>query len=163
MPSTERTRRVPEDEEMITFEELNAQNHRITELTNVLSALLKDRALCDSSITCDLFYQYTDEVKKHLETTDRKLYTPLLTSGDERAATVANRFMGGSKEIKRIFNAFLKKWCDPRNHALKVADFEEFSRATDEMFTMVLDRIQDEVEHLYPLLREVTGDQLRAA
>ncbi len=148
---------------MLTFEQLNAQNHRITELTNVLSKLLSDRQLCDSSITCDLFYQYVDEVKKHLEITDRKLYTPLLTSGDTRMVNVANRFMGGSKEIRRIFNAFLKKWCDPKHHALKVANFEEFSQATDEMFGMVLDRIQDEVEHLYPLLREVRGDNLRAA
>ncbi|HHB12898.1 MAG TPA: hypothetical protein ENK62_06840 [Chromatiales bacterium] len=148
---------------MLTFAELNAQNHRITELTNVLSKLLSDRSLCDSSITCDLFYQYVEEVKKHLEITDRKLYTQLLTSGDNRMTTVASRFMGGSKEIKRIFNAFIRKWCDPRHHALKVADFEEFSRATDEMFGMVLDRIQDEVEHLYPLLREVRGDNLRAA
>jgi hypothetical protein len=148
---------------MLTFEELNAQNHRITELTNVLSKLLSDRFLCDSSITCDLFYQYVDEVKKHLEITDRKLYQPLLTSGDNHMINVANRFMGGSKEIKRIFNAFLKQWCDPRHHALKVANFDEFSRATDEMFGMVLDRIQDEVEHLYPLLREVRGDNLRAA
>ena len=148
---------------MLTFDQLNAQNHRITELTNVLSKLLSDRELCDSSITCDLFYQYVDEVKKHLETTDRKLYSQLLSSGDSHMSTVANRFMGGSKEIKRIFNAFLKKWCDPRNHALKVANFEEFSQTTEEMFKLVLDRIQDEVEHLYPLLRQVRGDNLRAA
>ena len=148
---------------MLTFAQLNSQNDRITELTNVLSTLLADRFLCDSSITCDLFYQYVDEVKKHLEITDRQLYSQLLTSGDSHAITVANRFMGGSKEIKRIFSAFLKKWCDPKHKALKVADFEEFSRATDEMFAMVLERIQDEVEHLYPLLREVRGDNLRAA
>ncbi len=148
---------------MLTFEELNAQNHRITELTNVLHKLLSDRLLCDSSITCDLFYQYVEEVKKHLEITDRKLYAPLLTSGDQKAVNAANRFMGGSKEIKRIFNAFIKQWCDPKHHSLKVADFEAFSKTTDEMFGMVLDRIQDEVEHLYPLLRELRGDNLRAA
>jgi len=148
---------------MLTFEQLNAQNDRITELTNVLSTLLKDRYLCDSSITCDLFFQYVNEVKNHLEITDRKLYSQLLTSGDNHITTVANRFMGGSKEIKRIFAAFIKQWCDPKKKELKVADFEEFSRVTDEMFGMVLDRIQDEVEHLYPLLREVRGDSLRAA
>jgi succinate dehydrogenase flavin-adding protein (antitoxin of CptAB toxin-antitoxin module) len=148
---------------MITFDKLNAQNDRITELTNVLSTLLADRFLCDSSITCDLFYQYVEEVKKHLEITDRKLYSQLLTSGDSQAMTVVNRFMGGSKEIKRIFAAFLKKWCDQKHKSLKVANFEEFSEATDEMFGMVLERIQDEVEHLYPLLREVRGDSLRAA
>jgi hypothetical protein len=40
---------------MITFEELNTQNHEITELTNVLSYLLADRAMCDTDICCDLF------------------------------------------------------------------------------------------------------------
>lgn len=148
---------------MLTYDDLNAQNDRITELTNVLSTLLADRFLCDSSVTCELFYQYVDEVKKHLEITDRKLYTQLLTNGDSRITNTANRFMGGSKEIKRIFAAFLKKWCDQKHRSLKVANFDEFSAATEEMFGMVLDRIQDEVEHLYPALREVRGDDLQAA
>lgn len=148
---------------MLTFEQLNAQNDRITELTNVLSKLLSDRQLCDSNITCDLFYQYVDEVKKHLEITDRKLYTPLLTSGNTRMVNVANRFMGGSKEIKRIFNEFVKKWCNMKKQQLLVTDYDEFARITDGMFNMVLDRIQDEVEHLYPMLRKVRGDDKYAA
>jgi hypothetical protein len=31
------------------------------------------------------------------------------------------------------------------------------------MFQMVLDRIQDETEHLYPLVRQVTGETQRVA
>jgi hypothetical protein len=31
------------------------------------------------------------------------------------------------------------------------------------MFEMVLDRIQDETEHLYPLVRQVTGDNRQVA
>jgi hypothetical protein len=36
-------------------------------------------------------------------------------------------------------------------------------RDTHEMFAMVLDRIQDETEHLYPAVQRVTGDQRAVA
>ncbi|WP_419588460.1 hypothetical protein [Thiolapillus sp.] len=93
----------------------------------------------------------------------QKLYTQLLTSGDNHVTTVANRFMGGSKEIKRIFADFVKKWCNMKKQQLLVTDYDEFARITEDMFDMVLDRIQDEVEHLYPLLREVREDNKYAA
>lgn len=148
---------------MLTYDELNAQNDHITELSNVLRLLLTDRFLCDSSITAELFCRFVERVRDHLEITDRKLYTQLLTSGDSHVTTVANRFMGGSKEIKRIFAEFVKKWCNMKKQQLMVADYDEFASITDEMFDMVLDRIQDEVEHLYPLLRKVREDEKYAA
>ncbi|WP_456404415.1 hemerythrin domain-containing protein [Thiolapillus sp.] len=148
---------------MLTYEELNKQNDHITELSNVLRLLLTDRFLCDSTVTAELFCRFVDRVRDHLEITDRKLYTQLLTSGDNHITTVANRFMGGSKEIKRIFAEFVKKWCDMKKQQLLVTDYDEFARITDEMFDMVLDRIQDEVEHLYPLLRKVREDEKYAA
>jgi len=148
---------------MLTYDELNAQNDKITELSNVLRLLLTDRLLCDSSITAELFCRFVDQVRNHLEITDKKLYTQLLTSGDSHVTTVANRFMGGSKEIKRIFADFVKKWCNMKKQQLLVTDYDEFARITEDMFDMVLDRIQDEVEHLYPLLREVREDNKYAA
>ncbi|MGD2084241.1 MAG: hypothetical protein PVF91_14870 [Chromatiales bacterium] len=144
---------------MITFEQLNQQNHRITELTNVLSHLLGDRSLCDSEITCDLFFRYVEEVKNHLEITDSHLYSRLLTHRDRRVHNMADRFMGGSKEIKRIFAQYLQKWCRLKRHELVIQEYDQFLKETHEMFAMVLDRIQDETEQLYPIVREVTGDR----
>ena len=43
---------------MVTYDELNAQNDKITELSNVLTKLLEDRFLCDSTITSELFFRY---------------------------------------------------------------------------------------------------------
>lgn len=146
---------------MVTYDELNAQNDNITELSNVLTKLLEDRFLCDSTITSELFFRYVDSVCDHLELTDRRLYPPMLAHGETRVTNMANRFMGGSKEIKRIFSSYLKKWCNKGKHELLVDDFNEFTDETIEMFEIVLDRIQDETEHLYPLLREITGDQQR--
>lgn len=143
---------------MVSYDELHRQNHKITELTNILEHLLGDRSLCDSQITCDLFFEYVNTVKEHLATTDSAMYSKLLGSGDQRLGNIANRFMGGSREINRIFSSYLKRWCKVRSKELVIREYDEFMRDTYEMFGMVLDRIQDETEHLYPAVQAVTGD-----
>ncbi|MEN8175400.1 MAG: hypothetical protein ABFS23_06535 [Pseudomonadota bacterium] len=148
---------------MITFDELNTQNHRITELSNVLSYLFADRYMCDTNITVTLFFEYVNAVKHHLELEDKHLYSKLLTHKERSVNNTAAKFLSGSKEIKRIFAAYLKKWCRKHGKELKIKDHDEFIRETEEMFDFVLKRIQDETEHLYPLLREVAGDRMKAA
>ena len=148
---------------MISFDQLNRQNHRIIELTNVLSHLLGDRTLCDSEITCDLFFRYVEEVKSHLEITDSHLYSQLLTHKERRVHNTADRFMGGSREIKRIFGRYLQKWCRLKRRELVVREYDQFIKETHEMFEMVLNRIQDETEQLYPLVREVGGERTAIA
>ena len=148
---------------MLTFDDLNEQNHKITELTNILHHLLGDRFLCDSEITCELFFRYVGSVKEHFEVTDNNLYSKLLTHGEQRTRNTAQRFIGGSKEIKRIFGNYLKKWCSLKKKQLVIKEYDQFRKETEEMFDIVLNRLQDETERLYPLIREVTGDERRVA
>ena len=148
---------------MISYAELHQQNHKITELTNILEHLLGDRSLCDSQVTCDLFFDYVNTVKDHLAVTDSAMYSKLLGSGDQKMSNVANRFMGGSREINRIFSAYLKRWCKVKSKTLVIREYDAFMRDTQEMFEMVLDRIQNETEHLYPAVQRVTGDQQAVA
>ena len=144
---------------MVSYEELHKQNHKITELTNILEHLLGDRSLCDSKVTCDLFFEYVTAVKDHLAVTDSAMYSKLLSSGDQKLSNVANRFMGGAREINRIFSAYLKRWCRVKNKELVIREYDAFINDTHEMFAMVLDRIQDETEHLYPAVQHLTGDR----
>ena len=148
---------------MVSYQELHKQNHKITELTNILEHLLGDRSLCDSQVTCDLFFDYVTAVKDHLAVTDSAMYSKLLGSGDQKLNNVANRFMGGSREINRIFSAYLKRWCRIKNKELVIREYDAFMRDTHEMFAMVLDRIQDETEHLYPAVQRLTGDHQAVA
>ena len=143
---------------MVSFEELHQQNHKITELTNILQHLLGDRSLCDSEVTCDLFFDYVNAVKEHMAVTDSGMYSKLLGSGDQKLNNVANRFMGGSREINRIFSAYLKRWCKIKNKELVIKEYDAFMKDTQEMFDIVLDRIQGETEHLYPAVRKLIGD-----
>lgn len=148
---------------MITYELLNQQNHKITELTNVLENLLSDRSLCGYEVTCELFYRYIEEVKSHLEIIDNNLYSRLLTHKEQRVRNTVDRFMGGSKEVKRIFSAYVKKWCQMKSKELVIKEYDRFVTETNEMFELVLNRIQAETEHLYPLIRQATGDYQHAA
>jgi succinate dehydrogenase flavin-adding protein (antitoxin of CptAB toxin-antitoxin module) len=143
---------------MITYEELNLQNHKITELTNILNKLLVDRVICDAETTHELFFRYVELVRTHLQVTENNIYSVLLSSGDRQASNLANSFMSGSKEIKRVYNNYLKRWCKTKKCVLEISNYERFLEDTDELFEMVLDRIQAETEQLYPLVRKVTGD-----
>ena len=147
---------------MTTYDELNQQNHNITELSNVLSRLVVDREMCDTSICCELFYRYVNKVTEHLNLID-KSYSILLSSSNSKAAGTANQFMAGAQELKRIFAKYQKRWCVPKDKSLKIKDHDLFYAEIEELFTMVLKRIQDETENLYPLIRELTGDMHRIA
>lgn len=142
---------------MIKFEELNEQNHRITELSNILHYLFKDRSMCDTHSCCDLFYNYVDLVKTHIDIVDKQMCSDLLINNDEKINSVAKNFLSGSVEIKKILKSFTKQWCPTKNKGeIKIKEHDKFLQDTDELFNLVLRRIQDETEHLYPLVRSLT-------
>jgi hypothetical protein len=148
---------------MLTYTELNNQNHRITELSNALSYLIQDRQMCDNSVTCDVFMSFAENVKTHLENQERHLYGKLLTHHEKKVSSTAGQFMSGSQEVKKIFSSYLRKWCDQPKGRLKIKDHAAFVRDTEDMLDMVLKRIQDETERLYPLLREFDEEHVLVA
>ena len=144
---------------MIPFNELNTQNHQISELSKVLSVLIEDREICDTQIVCDLFLRYTDKVMAHMDLEDKVLYSGLLAHPDRKINATASRFLEGAKEIKRIFRQYVAKWCAKGLH---IYNHSMFVKETKEMFQLVLDRIQAETEQLYPLVRDYEHGKLAA-
>ena len=143
---------------MLSFEEQNKENHRITELSNVLRYLVKDRSMCDSGTCCDLFYRYLDELLNHIDGVEKKMYPPILTSGDQDHINMVNNFMEGSQQIKRIIKQYKRHWCAPADKILKISDHVMFLKETDGLFDLVLERLQDETEKLYPVVRKLAQD-----
>jgi hypothetical protein len=81
----------------------------------------------------------------------------LLKNRDEKINSVAKNFLSGSVEIKKILRTFTKQWCPTKNKGeIKIKEHDKFLQDTDELFNLVLRRIQDETEHLYPLVRSLT-------
>lgn len=144
---------------MLTFAELHDNIHRITELSNVFLYLIQDRSMCDTRFACDLFFEYSQAVKKHIELVDKQLCGKLVSNPDQKAKNTADRFLAGSSEIKKIFASYLKDWCSVSGRSLTIRDHDAFVKETEEMFTLVLDRIQRETEHLYPLIRRLPDSE----
>jgi hypothetical protein len=104
------------------------------------------------------------KVKDHIEIVDKNLYSKLLTNDDHDIQALARNFMSGSQEIRRIMTDYTKKWCPKKQTAsLAIADHEHFLKDSEEMFELVLERIKNETEKLYPLIRELSGNQEHAA
>jgi pyruvate-formate lyase-activating enzyme len=137
---------------MAQVNKLHTGVHHITELSNAISLLISDRQLCDSSITCELFFRYIDAVNHHLKHTESGMFAKLLVDSDEREGKILDHFMDGAHEIKQIFNAYTKKWC--KNNELRIRDYAEFVKDSSEMFELVLRRLQDETENLYPIVND---------
>ena len=148
---------------MITYQELHKQIHQITEISNVFLYLIENRKMCDTQITCDLFFDYVNKVKHHLEVGDKNIYTAILRDGDAAAREVADNFLSGSREIKRIFQDYQKKWSKSGRHELVISNHDDFVTDTRKMFELVLNRIQSETEQLYPLVRSISGDAQKVA
>jgi hypothetical protein len=148
---------------MITYDELHAENHSITELSNVLLYLFRERSMCDTGTCCELFQRYTDKVRNHIDLVDENLYSKLLTHDDHEIQKLARNFMSGSQEIKRIINSYIKDWCPKKkSDTLAIGDYDRFLQESEEMFELILERIQNETEKLYPLVRELSGEIKKA-
>jgi hypothetical protein len=142
---------------MFNLEQLLQKNHEISELSRVLSYLIEDRLICDTEITCNLFYDYIDRVNNHIDFGNHHFYQDLLVHHQPSVQNTARNFMNGSTEIKRVFKQYIHKWCNLRTNPLqlKFKDHGTFIKETNEMFDLVLNRIQDEQEKLYPVLRSI--------
>ncbi|MBF0219904.1 MAG: hypothetical protein HQL49_10315 [Gammaproteobacteria bacterium] len=137
---------------MIPFDELYQEQDAISELTQVITALIQKRRLCDNRITNQLFNQFTEMVNKHLDRESQLVCSCLLTSHNKEAVKHAMRSLEGGKEIKRIFNQFVRKWF--RKGSLHIKEHSLFVQEAEEMVELVLDRFQTETEILYPLARK---------
>ena len=144
---------------MIPFEQLNQQTHEIGELSKVLNVLIEDREICDTDITCDLFMRYSDKVKNHLTLQDTNVYGLLLTHSDKKMNAVGSRFVESSREINRIFNAYMRRWCTKTTHNLAIFNHDMFVKETKDMFHMIAARTQSEIEELYPAARALESSQ----
>lgn len=145
---------------MVTFKELNEQNHKISERTKIILYMIKDRTICDTDVTCELFFDLTDRIKKHMDIEERELYKGMLTHSDKHIKTTAENFLSGSAEIKRVFKHYMKRWCHNKN--LRIKNHEQFVQETADLFDMIETRMIHETEKFYPIVRNVYGEQMAA-
>jgi len=145
---------------MVSFKELNEQNHKIAERTKIILYMIKDRDICNTDVTCDLFFDLTDTIKKHMDLEERELYKDLLTHSDKAVRTTAENFLSGSAAIKSVFKHYMKRWCHNKN--LRIRNHDQFVQETTELFDMIETRMIKKTEKFYPVVRSVYGEQMAA-
>jgi hypothetical protein len=138
---------------MISFDLLSRQNHEIAELTKVLAHLVKERELCDTQVASDLLEQYVSHVQEHFKRNNQYIYGDLLTNRDVAVNNTAKRFLEGEKEIKKLFNEFVSRWC---RLGLHIDNHQRFLNEAEDIFRLMNERIRAEFEELYPLARRLT-------
>jgi hemerythrin-like domain-containing protein len=145
---------------MIKVTELNEQNAKIKELSSVLHYLISSKEMCNTETTCDLFLKYTEEVTDHLYLEEREVYGHLLNHPDVKVKNTINDFFSGSIEIKRVFNEYLGQWC--KSKKLRVTKHAAFLKDSEDMFNLVLNRIDAETNILYPMIEKVLDEGVAA-
>lgn len=137
---------------MAIISELHSQNHKLIESSNVLLYLLQERSMCDTETACQLLFEFIDNMNSHFDLVD-SLYKVLLSDKSTSTNNSARSFMSGEQELKRIINQYTKQWCRKNSSQIRVGDHDRFKQDTQDLFKIVLSRIQDETEHLYPMAK----------
>jgi hypothetical protein len=145
---------------MISFKELNEQNHKIVERSKIILFMIQDRAICDTDVTENLFFDLAETVKTHMDIEERELYKSMLTHSDHEIKQTAENFLSGSAEIKRVLKQYMKRWCHANQ--LRIKNHAQFVKETEEIFEMIQVRIINETEKFYPAVRAVYGEQMAA-
>lgn len=132
---------------MIPLEEFRAENSEIRDLCNILSITVDQYSLRHNSIVCELMDRFADRVTEHLAHEDRSVYRDLLKKHTHEADVVADKFLGNTQELKRIFNEYKRGWCRKPHNEDEHAKYVDESR---EIFRLVCERINFEEEKIFP-------------
>ncbi len=140
---------------MIDFTTLHEQNHRITETSNVLMYLVRERALCDTATTRKVFQEALSMIDVHLRRVDRLVKKHLLAHDDPRDQNLGHKLSAESALLRHNFAVYGVDWTERQRPHMHIKDHQKFIDDTDELFNLMLDRIQRETELVYPLLKRL--------
>ena len=139
---------------MYTLSELKKQNQEISDLIEVLEALLKEQKLIGNPLVCDLVSRFNEKVWMHLVFEDDSIYAELSKHHNPDISTIANQFHDSAKDIKKEFSSYVKLWCKASG-----ADHhhQAFCEQTAEMLGKIKQRITFETQQMFPMV-ESTSD-----
>ncbi len=142
---------------MTTYRQIKKHHQHIKELTYILRRLITDTSFVEMETTCNLFFSYSNKVDSYFKLVETSVYHRMLVSSDENVKKTAYRFMAGSCGIKRLFSQYKQTWC--HNKKLRVRNHVRFVQESEDIFKLILQRINDEASHLYPVIREIEAEQ----
>ena len=137
---------------MVPVNEFREENVEITQLCQVLAALLADDKLVTNPIVCELFDRFRDKVAAHLLHEDRAAYGELLRNRGKESGALASAFLENTHELKKLIAKYNKKWCRGIRPTDETA--KQFQQQTTDIFQLVNQRLNMEENKLFPMLEK---------
>lgn len=139
---------------MIPIEKLKEQHDEILEVAEVFLALMHDEKARQTSVAREIFQRLADMVKSHFELEERTLYAELMNHPDKDIKNTTWRFLGGAPHLKKYFADYVKHCCLWGEGRADEEACEKFVRETDEVFSLLRERIEVENQVFYPLVEK---------
>jgi hypothetical protein len=141
---------------MLDLAQLQRQNRDITEIVGVFLSLAHDHVLCDSPPLCDLFFDGVNRIRAHQELVDELVREHLLDALDPRIRSLGRKLMAESGLLQRTFESFVNRWngAGPSRTGAGAGVVTGFLSDSEDLFALVLDRIERETTYLYPLFED---------
>lgn len=132
---------------MIPLEEFKSENREIYDLCKLLHITVDQYSLRDNAVVCELLERFADRVCSHLAHEDRSIYRDLLKKHTRDADMIADKFLGNTLELKRIFNEYKRGWCSKPHSDQDHVKYIDESR---DIFRLVCERINFEENKIFP-------------
>lgn len=136
---------------MYTLDELKQQNQDINDLCDVLSVLIYDKSLHDNPYVCDLMSRFREKVWMHLVFEDNTIYAELIRHNNKSISSIARKFHDSARVIRKRFSGYIRNWCNP---AVTDAEHEALLKESQEIFSLIRERIKYENEQIFPILED---------
>ena len=136
---------------MYTLDELKKQNQEISELIDVLEALVKDSSLVSNPFVCELATRFNEKVWMHLVFEDKAIYSELCRHHNPDVASIAKNFHGSAREIKKLFSGYIKLWCHTSSEN---GDHAAFIEESHKVFELIKERVRFESEEIFPIIEK---------
>jgi len=136
---------------MYTLDELKKQNTEITELIDVLTALIEHQNLRGNPYVCDLVAKFNEKVWMHMVFEDNTIYSELARHHNPDISNIAKNFHDSAREIKKDFSSYVKLWCKVSEGQ---ANKDSFTEESVRIFSLIRERIRFELEEIFPMVEK---------
>jgi len=134
---------------MYSLIELKQQNKEISDLIEVMEALVNNKKLITNPFVCDLVKRFNEKVWMHLVFEDKSIYAELAKHHNPKISEIAQEFHNSAKEIKKDFSSYMKLWYQA---AGANQHHQAFVKCTPDIFKKIKLRIKFESDKIFPLI-----------
>ncbi len=136
---------------MYELDEYVRRNREITDLCQVLEALIEKKALWNNPIVNELIDLLNDKINTQLIREDTTLFPTMLENNDQALNRLAGLSQNHSAQLLKLCSSNRARWHNPQRSA---SSDQALERETWHMFDEIRKHMELESNKLFPRMRE---------